>query len=234
MLCLIGGTSLTYLDLFKNLEKHSIQTPWGTASYYTSYDYILILRHGEGHTIPPHMVNVRANLWAAKDVGCDRVIGISSVGSMKKTIPIGSLVVPEDFIQLSGFATIHDSFNEGITHIVPRLDSEFRKELITQLRKYEFKIIDGGVYMNTVGPRLETRAEVALFSKFADICGMTMAGEAVISQELELRYANISVVDNMAHGIHKENLSMERILENVKKNSETIQRMVKTVLGVMI
>ena len=234
MIGLIGGTSLSYLDFFNTLEKKLIKTKWGEAQLYMGDGYVFILRHGENHTIPPHKVNVKANLQAMKEEGVDRVIGISSVGSMKKTMPVGSIVVPHDFIQLSDFRTIYDSFENGRPHIVPALDKAFRNEVITQLRKADFRIIDGAVYLNTKGPRLETRAEVAMFSKFADICGMTMANEAVIAQELELSYANISIVDNMAHGILRGEISMEQILENVMKNSEMILRMVETLMKVMV
>lgn len=234
MIGLIGGTSLSYLDFFNTLEKRVLKTAWGEAQLFMGDGYTFILRHGERHAIPPHKVNVRANLQAMKEVGAGRVIGISSVGSMKKTIPIGSIVVPHDFLQLSDFRTVHDSFEDGPSHIVPALDEAFRKEVITRLRKADFRIIDGAVYMSTTGPRLETRAEVRMFSKFADICGMTMANEAVISQELGLGYANISIVDNMAHGIQREEISMEQIFENVKKNSKMILRMVKTLLEEMV
>jgi len=234
MIGLIGGTSLSYLDFFNTLEKRVVKTAWGEAQVFMGRGYAFILRHGERHTIPPHKVNVRANLQAMKEVGAARVIGISSVGSMKKTIPIGSIVVPHDFLQLSDFRTIHDSFEEGASHIVPALDESLRNEVITLLRKADFKVLDGAVYMNTRGPRLETRAEVAMFSKFADVCGMTMANEAVISQELDLGYANISIVDNMAHGILREEISMEQIFANVKKNSTMILRMVETLLKEMV
>jgi len=234
MFGLIGGTSLSYLDLVSTSATTTVETPWGEAELFQGEGYIFIPRHGKDRSIPPHRVNVRANLQAMKDVGATRVVGTSSVGSMKRTIPVGSVVVPDDFIQLADFITVRDSQGEEDGHIVPKLDETFRKELIRKLRKADFKVIDGGVYMNTRGPRLETRAEVAMFSKFADICGMTMANEAVISQELGLSYANISIVDNMAHGVIREELSMERILENVKRNSEMIQRMVETLLKVMV
>jgi len=232
MLGLIGGTSLTYLDFFQRLTKREVQTPFGKSWLFLGdgQRYALILRHGENHHIPPHRVNVRANLTALKKIGVKRVIGLSSVGSMKRTIPIGSIVIPDDFIQLSDISTIYDSFEDEPKHVVPELNEDFRKEVITLLRNNNLKVIDGGVYMHTRGPRLETKAEIKMFSRFADICGMTMANEAVIAQEIGLPYINISIVDNMAHGILKEKISIEKIFENVKRNTKTILKIVKVLL----
>ena len=234
MLGIIGGTSLSHLELFRELKKSTTKTPFGQATIYKGEGYVLVLRHGEDHSIPPHKVNVQANLWAMKKAGVRHVIGISSVGSMRKTRGAGSIVIPNDFLQLTGHITIHDSFKNGLAHIVPQLDKVFRKELIDQLRENDIRIVDGGVYMNTPGPRLETRAEVAMFSKFADVCGMSMAGEATIAQELGLAYANISIVDNMAHGILRQDVTLESIMESVKQNSDKVKNLLETIIKVMV
>jgi 5'-methylthioadenosine phosphorylase len=105
---------------------------------------------------------------------------------------------------------------------VPALNAEVRRKWLEAARECAVEVIDGGIYWQTAGPRLETRAEIAMMSQFADLVGMTMASEAIIAQELELPYASLCSVDNYAHGLEDKELTMEKILWHARRNTETI------------
>jgi 5'-methylthioadenosine phosphorylase len=155
-------------------------------------------------------------------LGVDEVIGINSTGSLKKELKPGAIVIPDDYILLDGGPTIFDSSDPKPVHITPVLHDGVRQNAIEAARLSGIDVVDGGIYWQTKGPRLETRAEIALMSRFADIVGMTMAGEAVIAQELEIPYASICSVDNFAHGIGGQKLTLEGIIEHARRNRETI------------
>jgi len=227
MLGIIGGTSLRYLDVGKKELIRDVETPHGRAEIRVSDRYALALRHGSDHSVPPHRINTKGIIHALKQVGADRVVGMSSVGSMREEIPPRSIVVPADYIQLTGFQTF---FEEEIGHIVPSLDVNLSQEVIEAIRDGGFDVIAGGVYFQTRGPRLETMAEVRMYSHFADYCGMTMATEAALAQEMGIAYASVCIVDNYAHGVSPEPISYEQIMENVKANSSTIREVVETVV----
>jgi len=227
MLGIIGGTSLLYLDAGKPELLRPIDTPYGKAEVYVGENYTLALRHGRDHTVPPHRINTRAIVHAMKDAGVDRLVGMSSVGSMREDIPPRTIVIPSDFIQLSNFQTIYE---DRVGHIVPSLDEGLQRNLVNAIRDGGFDVVDGGIYFQSHGPRLETVAEILMFSSFADYCGMTMATEATLAQEMSLAYASVCIVDNYAHGISPEPISFEQIMENVKANSGTIKEVVEVIV----
>lgn len=158
---------------------------------------LLLPRHGVRGTVGPHRIDHARNLSALRDMGAIRVIGISSAGSLKRNIRPPTIVIPDDYIELLP-ATVHD----GPVHVVPGLSGEVRRALIDAVRALGIRPFhDRGVYVQTVGPRLETRAEVAFHATFADVVGMTMGSEATVAAELGIGYASLCTVDNYAHGI---------------------------------
>ncbi len=226
MLGIIGGTSLLFLDAGNPEHIREIETPYGKTDIYVTDRYALSLRHGQEHTLPPHRINTKAILQALKQTGVDRIVGMSSVGSMRRDVPPLSIVVPSDYIQLSDFQTV---FDEKIGHIAPSLDEAMGQEVIDAIREGGFDVVDGGVYFQSHGPRLETAAEVRMFAQFADYCGMTMATEATLAQEMGMTYVSVCIVDNFANGVSPEPISYEQIMENVKANSNTIKLVVEAI-----
>ena len=207
--------------IFAPLEEETVETPFGPASVFRSEEVTFISRHGKDprHHILPHLVNHRANLQALKDLGVAEVLGVNSTGSLKRRLKPGMLVVPDDYIMPTPGPTV---ISEKPVHIVPVVNAEVRRKCLEAARECAVEVIDGGIYWQTAGPRLETRAEIAMMSQFADIVGMTMAGEAIIAQELELPYASLCSVDNYAHGLEDKELTMEKILWHARRNAETI------------
>lgn len=186
--------------------------------------YALLYRHHGG--APPHRINHRANMMALSRYA-GAVIGIGSVGSLKRRIKPGTLVVPGDYLEFAP-PTYHD---QRIKHIVPYFDEVLRGRIIRAARKAKIKVVDGGVYAQTRGPRLETRAEVRLLADYADVVGMTVASEATLAQELGLGYAAICSVDNMAHGLSGRPLDMEDVKANAARNRRRVEAILEALAG---
>lgn len=167
---------------------------------------VVLPRHGAaGAYRLPHRLDHEANLRWLVERGCDRVLAVCSVGSLdRESIPVGSIVCPDDFIALQVTAT---SLDDARAHAMPGFDREWRAEVLAR----SSGLRDGGVYWQTKGPRFETPAEIRMIAPHADLVGMTMASECVIAGELGLRYAAICVVDNLANGIAPEPLSPEEL-----------------------
>jgi 5'-methylthioadenosine phosphorylase len=127
-------------------------------------------------TIPPHRINHRANLSAFKELGVSMIIGINSVGSLKPEIPPKTLVIPHDYINLWGVQTL---FDDEIRHITPGLNEDLRQLILMVAKKRKIEVTGEGVYIQTRGPRLETRAEIHLLRNFGEVVGMTMGNEAI-------------------------------------------------------
>jgi 5'-methylthioadenosine phosphorylase len=220
----ISGTVLLQgKGIFAGLREEAMETPFGRALVYRSAETVFIPRHGidPRFRILPHLINHRANLQAMKDLGVREIVGVHSTGSLKRRLKPGMLVIPEDYLMPTAGPT---TVRENPVHITPVLDAEARQRWLAAARDCAVKVIDGGIYWQTTGPRLETRAEIAMMSRFADLVGMTMASEAILSQELEIPYASICSVDNYAHGLGEQGVTMEEIIRSARRNDETILR----------
>ena len=220
---IISGTLFLHGQThFADLREETVDTAYGPALALRSAEIVFIPRHGNDprRHILPHLINHPANLLAMKELGVREIIGIHSTGSLKRRIKPGTLVVPDDYLMPTPGPTVIDN---APVHIVPVLNDQVRQKLLKAARGAG-DINDGGIYWQTAGPRLETRAEIAMMSRFADLVGMTMASEAIIAQELEIPFASLCSVDNFAHGIEDKEkaLTMEQIREHAQRNIEKI------------
>lgn len=225
-LSIITGTiSLRVSSLGLKLSKKTLHTPYGDATILYSDRLILLPRHGtdKRNVIPPHRINHLANLYALKIMGAHDVVGLNSTGSLRKDLPPRTLIVPDDFISLAFGPTI---FEDHAHHILPALSSKVRDKILRAAAACGQSVHNRGIYWQTEGPRLETRAEIRLMSQFADLVGMTMAGEAVAACEIGLRYASLCSVDNFANGIIKEAPAMKTIQRYANRNARIIQKIV--------
>ena len=170
----------------------------------------VIQRHGaSGPYVPPHRIDHEANLRALLERGCDRVLAVCSVGSLKPEIAVGSLVCPDDFIALQLGLT---SFDDARGHLAPGFDADWRGRVLAASQGGGAPgFVDGGVYWQTIGPRFETPAEIRLLAAHADLAGMTMASECIVAGVLGLAYAAICMVDNLANGIGSVPLGVEEL-----------------------
>lgn len=166
----------------------------------------IVQRHGVGADfVLPHEIDHVANLRPLVEQGCDRVLAIASVGSLRTDLPVGTLVCPDDFIALH----VSDSiFTDDRAHSAPSFAAHWRAEVLAAWAEGAETPVDGGVYWQTIGPRFETPAEIRMIAAHADVVGMTVASECVIAGELGLEYAAICVVDNLANGLAEGKLSV--------------------------
>ncbi|QDX80791.1 5'-methylthioadenosine phosphorylase [Denitratisoma sp. DHT3] len=211
MLAIIGGSGLTQLANLDVSHREVVRTPFGDPSGALTFgriggqSVVFLARHGYGHTIPPHMVNYRANLWALKEAKAGRIVSVASVGGIRQDLVPGSLVIPHQIIDYT-WGRSSTFFESGVSQVVHvdftyPYDEALRAELLRAAEAAGETILEGAVYAATQGPRLETAAEVDRLERDgADIVGMTGMPEAVLARELELPYAAICVVANWAAG----------------------------------
>lgn len=211
MLAIIGGSGMTKLSCLEISHRQIVRTPYGEPSGPLTFgkihnqEIVFLARHGHGHTIPPHAVNYRANLWALHLFKPKRVIAVVSVGGIRADLTPGRVVVPDQIIDYTygrNF-TYFDNTDRPITYtdFTYPFCPETRGALLTAAKLAGESVIDGGVYAVTQGPRLETAAEVNRLERDgADMIGMTGMPEAVLAKELGLSYAAIAAVANYAAG----------------------------------
>lgn len=228
MLAIIGGSGLTTLSNLDVSHREVVRTPYGEASGALVFGQIcgkpavFLPRHGYGHTIPPHMVNYRANMWALHHHKVTGVISVASVGSIRPDLQPGDIVLPDQIIDYTWGrkSTMFDGNGTPVTHVdfTEPYDADLRRRILSAGQQLSIEIKVDAVYAATQGPRLETAAEINRLERDgADVVGMTGMPEAILARELGLPYAAINVVANhaagrgsSARGIHFE--SLEHVL----------------------
>ncbi|HIE30996.1 MAG TPA: 5'-methylthioadenosine phosphorylase [Methanosarcinales archaeon] len=221
MLGIITGTSLIG-KRFDGTEK-TVRTKYGDAWLFEGDRALFLPRHGMNADIPPHKINHLANIAAMQKSGVNGVVGVYSTGSLKIGIPPGTLVVPRDYIDFGGCITFYD---DEIRHVMPELDQGLRGRLVRASHGR-----DEGVYIQTRGPRFETKAEVSVLSQYADLVGMTMASEATLCSEIDIPFAAICTVDNYANGVVKQELSYDTVVKNAEKNRKMVEETIARMIG---
>lgn len=217
---IIGGTGFKTWDELKEVETMESITPWGTPSSPVfkgdlhGVDVYLIMRHGEKKDIPAHMVNHRANVYALQRY-TEKIIGVSSAGALREEIPVPSISIPADYVNLWNIVSF---FNDSIKHVTPSLSEQTRNILLECSEEMDVPIRDSDIYVQTVGPRLETKAEIDILSDIGDLVGMTMAPEATLSREANIDYASITTIDNYANGIMDKKIDYQEIIERAERN----------------
>jgi 5'-methylthioadenosine phosphorylase len=189
----------------------------------------VVQRHGGAGAayVLPHEIDHAANLGHLVEQGCDRVLAISSVGSLKPELPVGSFVCPDDFIALGVGLT---SRADARAHMTPGFATAWRREVLEGWAESERPLRDGGVYWQTIGPRFETPAEIRLIAAHADLVGMTIGAECTIAGELGLSYAAVCVVDNLANGLEPQPLGIGRIEVDREANAVRLRDALAAVL----
>ncbi|MEA2053866.1 MAG: MTAP family purine nucleoside phosphorylase [Candidatus Thermoplasmatota archaeon] len=220
---LIGGTGIYYFDG----NPVDVETPYGTVELTHAVrgdkEIFFLPRHGKGHGNPPHRINYRANIQALKNCGVERIIAVSTVGSMKKKIRVGSLFIPNDFIDFTKRKSTF--FDDEVVHV--DMSRPFCPEVREALLKTASRCnpVFEGVYASTEGPRFETKAEIAMMGNFADVVGMTLVPEVTLARERGMCYASLCIVANMAAGL-QENLPADEIVAIYEKMKKTVMLVV--------
>lgn len=212
MLAVIGGSGLTQLASLEVARCEVVRTPYGEPSGALTFgrigaqEVVFLARHGHGHTIPPHRVNYRANLWAlVKAAGAEGIISVASVGGIRADLGPGALVVPHQIIDYTWGRpqTYFDGGSAPVVHVdfTEPYDRALRERLLCAADAVGLGLAGSAVYAATQGPRLESAAEIERLARDgADIVGMTGMPEASLARELETPYAAICAVANWAAG----------------------------------
>jgi 5'-methylthioadenosine phosphorylase len=211
VLAIIGGSGLSKLSSMADTRRKVVRTPYGDPSGALTFgrirgkDVVFLARHGYGHTIAPHEVNYRANLWALKEEKVEGVVSVASVGGIRKDLAPGTLLLPDQIIDYTWGrrSTYFEGANTQVTHIdfTEPYSAVLRDRLLAAARACGEKVFDRGTYAATQGPRLESAAEINRLERDgADVVGMTGMPEAALARELGLEYAALTVSANFAAG----------------------------------
>lgn len=228
MIGIIGGTGIyEIVEMGEEVETRIIETPYGESPEISIFklhgkEVVFMPRHAKGHTNPPHMINYRANIYAMKQMGIERIIATNAVGSLDLSIKPGDFLVPHDFLDFTktreftfyDSKTVHIDITEPYCH-------DLRDILISS-----GDVVGNGVYVCTEGPRFETAAEIKMFKQLGgSVVGMTGIPEAILARELEICYASICMVSNYAASISPTKLTVEEVFEVVEGQKDRLVKL---------
>ncbi|PCJ17963.1 MAG: 5'-methylthioadenosine phosphorylase [Gammaproteobacteria bacterium] len=239
----IGGSGLTALDSFLEVATHQVDTPYGATSapivegILADKRIYFLARHGSNHTLAPHKINYRANLWALHQLGVRQIVSTNAVGGITAGYDAQAIVVPDQLIDYT-YKREH-SFCGDESFNIPHIDfthpfcNVLRGRIINAANSLDLDIVASGVYGCTEGPRLESAAEIVRLERDGcDLVGMTCMPEASLARELDMSYASICLVVNKAAGKSDELISMKEIEailnDSMSKVFELLQAIVPT------
>lgn len=237
MIGIIGGSGLTTLPGLRVIEQIQLETPFGEPSAplmkgeLNGRSLVFLPRHGEHHTIAPHLINYRANIWALHHLGVREIIAVAAVGGISKSMLPGVLALPDQIIDYT-WGRDNSLFSETFSadkHIdfTEPYDAGLRQRMMKVAAKIKLPLVDGGTYAVTQGPRLETAAEIRrLANDGADMVGMTAMPEAAIARELGVAYVGIAVVANKAAGLENDPLSMDAIMATLAEAMDRVKSLI--------
>jgi 5'-methylthioadenosine phosphorylase len=223
---IIGGTGVYDAEALENPCKQTVQTPYGPVSYvwgtHAGHRVAFMPRHGASHQTPPHQVNYKANLFALKQAGVKRILATAAVGSMRKSLPPGSLVIVDQFLDFTKARPVTYFENgEAVAHVdmSDPYCGGLRAHLERTAAACAIAVSAGGTYVVTEGPRFETPAEIRAFAILGgDVVGMTSVPEVVLAKELGMCYASVAMVTNMCAGMTANPLTHEEVVAEMSKN----------------
>jgi 5'-methylthioinosine phosphorylase len=240
-LAIIGGTGLSQIDNLEIFDRKTLQTPFGPPSAEFIFGKIhqntvlFLARHGNPHTLPPHKVNYRANIWALKELGVEQIIAVAAVGGITTEMSPGRIIIPDQLIDYttSRSNTFFEDNLQQVTHIdfTAPYTEKLRIQLIAAAEKADIDVFPQGVYGATQGPRLETTAEILRLQRDGcDLVGMTGMPEAALARELNLQYAACAVVANWAAGKSDNIITMTEIEKNLEQGMANTIKLVNQFL----
>ncbi len=235
---IIGGSGFTQISSIKIIEQKTYQTPYGSPSSACSIGelygqkIIFLARHGNPHTIAPHKINYRANLWALKQAGAEQIIAVAAVGGITPAMYPARIAIPEQIIDYS-YGREHTYFAEN-SESVEHIDFTFpyneslRQQIILSAQSLKLNIQASGVYGCTQGPRLETAAEITrMQADGCDLVGMTGMPEAALARELKIPYACCAIIANWAAGKSTGEISMPEIIINLDQGMADTEQLLQ-------
>ena len=238
-IAIIGGTGVYDPKMLDQVSSVTIETPYGEVTCQTGMQagksVAFIPRHGRDHSIPPHLINYRANIWALKKLGVRQILATTAVGSLNRAMKPGDFVLPNQFIDFTKLriSSFYEGGERGVVHVdmTSPYCNELRHIVASSARALNLASHDGGCYICTEGPRFETAAEIRAFERLGgDLVGMTGVPEAVLAREAEMCYVTVSMVTNFAAGISPDLLTHKEVLDTMSMNAANIQALLNHVI----
>lgn len=214
----------------------TVETPYGSVEpivgKLANNELVFMNRHGRGHAIPPHLVNYRANIWALRELGVQKILATAAVGSLSSNFRLGELVLLDQFLDFtkSRPQTFYEGGKQGVLHVdmTEPYCSSVRQIIMDASEQFEFAVKNGACYVCTEGPRFETPAEIRMFQRLgADLVGMTSVPEVVLARELGMCYASIGMVTNEAAGIATHPLTYAEVMESMKELGVKVAQLIQ-------
>jgi 5'-methylthioadenosine phosphorylase len=230
---IIGGTGVYDPDMLQNRRELALSTPFGSPSDKIVLGELggrriaFINRHGHGHSIPPHMINNRANIWALKKLGVKRVLATGAVGSLKEIYMPGDIVIADQFVDFTKTRQ-YSFFNRDSVYHVSLADpfcSKLRMALERSAIALGMDVNCTGTYVCIEGPRFSTRAESRMYRNFGDVIGMTLVPECQLAREAELCYATINAITDYDVWAEKP-VSAGEVAANMKKSVGKVKSLI--------
>jgi len=234
---IIGGTGVYDPEMFEIERTEVMSTPYGAPSApirigrLKGTEVAFLSRHGDGHVYPPHKVNYRANIWALKQLGVQRIVSPCAVGSLKEDLPPGELVIVDQFIDMT--KTRDYTFYDGAKTVHIGIADPFCPEMngifADEAAKLKLPFHQGGTYMCIEGPRFSTRAESYMYRQFADVIGMTVVPECQLAREMDMCYASLATVTD--YDVWSEEVvDIATVLRVMEENIGKVRRLLEAAL----
>lgn len=239
---IIGGSGLTQLKDLKITRREVMRTPYGEPSAPLVHgelggsEVVFLPRHGQSHTIPPHDINYRANIWAIRQIGVECVVAVNAVGGISPGyLTPTTLVVPDQIVDYTwGRAhTFFGSEHRKVTHVdfTEPYCPGMRRALLEAGRRAGMALLEGGTYGATQGPRFESAAEIRRMERDGcDVVGMTGMPEAGLARELGLCYASVAVIVNPAAGKAQGEISLSEIDKYLKTGMARVRELLQAAI----
>ena len=241
-LAIIGGTGLDAPGIIDVHKRVVVETPYGSPSGAVTRgtlfgkEILFLPRHGYSHSYPPHKINYRANLWALRELGAEKILAIAAVGGIREDMSPANIAVPDQIIDYTWGRsnTFHENESDQVVHIdfTSPYCEDLRRKLVTSASAVNVGIIVGGTYGAVQGPRLETSAEILRMEQDGcDIVGMTGMPEASLAREINLCYSTCAVVANWAAGKGQGDIKMEEIETNLKTGMSDVTKILEVLVS---
>lgn len=241
-IAIIGGTGVYDPSVLESITNETIITPYGIVDLmigiYAGKKVAFISRHGKDHSIPPHLINYRANIWAIKKIGVQKILATTAVGSVNQSMKPGDFVLVDQFLDFTKnrISTFYEGGERGVVHVdlTNPYCPTMRTALIEAGKSAGIEIHKNGVYVCTEGPRFETSAEIRMFAGLGgDLVGMTNIPEAVLAREAEMCYSTVSMVTNFGAGILSQPLTHGEVLNAMAENSAKIRKLIMSAIELL-
>ena len=239
---IIGGSGLYALSGYGQAQVLSVATPYADIpvsvwQYQSKGQRLLFVpRHGPHHSVPPHLINYRANIWALKNLQATGIVAINTVGGITAHMQPGVVCLADQIIDYTWgrTSTFYQSAQDPSPHVdfTCPFDAGLRQHILDAANRHSFDLIPSAVYACTQGPRLETAAEIIRLARDGcDIVGMTGMPEAILARELELPYSMLALVVNTAAGLSGKSLDFAAMQAVATSGLERIEQLLDVVLA---